>query len=866
VPVTANALAIVYLFSDVDTAPYFFLHAGPGTVTTQDGETIAANSDGGYLYGDGAARVDGSCTTNSTVFVGNAAAVATDVGRKVTGTNIPAGAYVVSVSAGVSWTLNTAATGTASGLTMTSTSIGPDKAIALTGQHVYRWSVYIDAVSAATTLTVTASSTLGPNSRRMQIKIVTPGIGKSIPRARIGRLTYDPANITGWTAGSGDQTFSGIPSKTLETLYEIAANIGSSGPTVTAVIAADETAQIPVNTMQGTGTYHSFSGLYGPSAGPSTAAIHSSGLWGTPNGVMLGVYLVDSPPGIPGTGTHEIDRPHGANTIHGSPAREFDTPQMGDYLVVPGETHLQGPTPGRAYWLVALTIDVMFLDSADAGDVRFELRQGGRVLFQSSWTALTGTLTTLSLATVGTVTDPNNLRAHWDWRRLTANHLRPHIANVQLQFEYPVREFDRPHGTSPGPAPNTVTQRGTRRLRALPRSRRGRSYPIVPAQLSPPYPFVERVQPRQLRGLTRQRRGRSFTVTPPQLNPPYPFVERVLPRRLRGLRFRRAKFNEVVPVQLQPLPPVTEIAQSRRLRGMRVRRAKLNEVIPDQLAPVQYQPQPRRVRGMRVRRGKSNEVVPPQLNPPYPFSELTQPRRVRGMRVRRGRLIEVVPAQETGIPNPAFTTSVVQPRRLRAMRVRRGRLYELVPAQQNPPYPFSETAQPHRLRGLFRQRRGKLYEVVPAQLNPPFPFSELVQPRRVRLMRVRRSKLNEVIPDQQAPTPNPPYTTNVTQPRQLRGMARQRRGQAFTVTPPQLNPPYPFNLSQQSRHRYWILRRSRQARVVPPQLNPPIVLVTRQPRRLRGLFRWRKRFNQVTPPQEIQPTLPNDWETGPFPF
>lgn len=58
-------------------------------------------------------RVDAAAgTTNLSAVVTDAAAVAGDVGKPVSGTNIPAGAFIVSVSAGVSFTMSAAATGT----------------------------------------------------------------------------------------------------------------------------------------------------------------------------------------------------------------------------------------------------------------------------------------------------------------------------------------------------------------------------------------------------------------------------------------------------------------------------------------------------------------------------------------------------------------------------------------------------------------------------------------------------------------------------------------------------------------------------------------------------------------------------------
>lgn len=57
-----------------------------------------------------APRVDTSITTTASTTVTDAAVVATDVGKAVSGPFIPAGAYVVSASAGVSCVISAAAT------------------------------------------------------------------------------------------------------------------------------------------------------------------------------------------------------------------------------------------------------------------------------------------------------------------------------------------------------------------------------------------------------------------------------------------------------------------------------------------------------------------------------------------------------------------------------------------------------------------------------------------------------------------------------------------------------------------------------------------------------------------------------------
>lgn len=105
------------------TIPYFEL---PDGVKATGGKTFSgtgapsASTVGTASVGDDYDRIGGSAgradtlcgTVNTNATVTDTNAVAGDVGRSVSGTNIPVGAYITSVSAGVSFTMSVNATGT----------------------------------------------------------------------------------------------------------------------------------------------------------------------------------------------------------------------------------------------------------------------------------------------------------------------------------------------------------------------------------------------------------------------------------------------------------------------------------------------------------------------------------------------------------------------------------------------------------------------------------------------------------------------------------------------------------------------------------------------------------------------------------
>lgn len=114
---------------------------------------IGSNGQGGITLGATTTirwatqtRNDGSCTTtNLSTTVTDASIGTADVGKQVTGTGIPAGAYIVSVVAGTSFTMNLAATSSGSGRTLT---IGRfNSAAALT--HVNGNDIYSNLVGIA---------------------------------------------------------------------------------------------------------------------------------------------------------------------------------------------------------------------------------------------------------------------------------------------------------------------------------------------------------------------------------------------------------------------------------------------------------------------------------------------------------------------------------------------------------------------------------------------------------------------------------------------------------------------------------------------------------------------------------------------
>jgi len=266
-----------------------------------------------------------------------------------------------------------------------------------------------------------------------------------------------------------------------------------------------------------------------------------------------------------------------------------------------------------------------------------------------------------------------------------------------------------------------------RRRTGYPRASRGRTAVPVRAQVNPPLPTIEAVQPRRVRGMLG-RRGHQPQVVLPQVNPPLPITVAVQPRRLRGLLLRRGR--AVVPTTTQaaaaaPAFPAPVLAV-RRIRGLLARRGRaLLFPAPDVSLPGVTAV--RRLRGATVRRGRPTLVVGPQLNPPYPTAEIAAPRRLRGLLLRRGRNPVPTITQVSTTP-PAFPFGVLaQARRLRGAPARRGRLTVVVQPQVNPPIPIAEAVQPRRVRGLLA-RRGRF--ALPVQLQQTFANPAWVPPWR----------------------------------------------------------------------------------------------------------------------------------------
>jgi len=130
-------------------------------------------------------RADASCvTTNTSAVVTDASALATDVGSVVVGAGVPLGATIISVSAGVSFTLSVNATASA---TVTCTILHP------TGQFAGLARVGVGDSSTAATqsqtalqaatnkvlVTVTSATLTGGSPNKMQwVAAFTGGVGE----------------------------------------------------------------------------------------------------------------------------------------------------------------------------------------------------------------------------------------------------------------------------------------------------------------------------------------------------------------------------------------------------------------------------------------------------------------------------------------------------------------------------------------------------------------------------------------------------------------------------------------------------------------------------------------------------------------
>jgi len=101
----------------------------PLAVGVIGGETNMASAGGPIPQQTPPTRYDSNVTTATTAIVTDAAALATDVGKGVSGPNIPIGAYILSVTPGVSFVMSANGLAAGSGLTIIvgprQSSVGP---------------------------------------------------------------------------------------------------------------------------------------------------------------------------------------------------------------------------------------------------------------------------------------------------------------------------------------------------------------------------------------------------------------------------------------------------------------------------------------------------------------------------------------------------------------------------------------------------------------------------------------------------------------------------------------------------------------------------------------------------------------------
>jgi hypothetical protein len=418
-----------------------------------------------------------------------------------------------------------------------------------------------------------------------------------------------------------------------------------------------------------------------------------------------------------------------------------------------------------------------------------------------------------------------------------------------------------------------------------PRPRRGRTWDVVQTAVVTAPPFVPSPQRAQRPARGVIRRAKTSAVPPlPPIAPP------IVSRRRPGICTRRSpRVWEPPRTTVATAPPFVPSPQrARRNPPVRPRRSfwGIPLPLPIRLPPVPivepYGRKPGRIIQVRSLGDGGPPVVIPPVFLPSPKPIIVSDSNAT-LRIRRYPYFPII-LRDFGYEIPA---TVPQPVRLRraAMPLRRRLVRsELVRPQLNPPYPVSEIKQPRNPRGVhprqvkhtevtplqtapieerkqnreprgFLRRKGRVAEVTPLQFNPPYPFSEIVQPHRMRGIRGRRGKLIEFPPNQQAAAPNPLLTWPIVQARRLRGL-RQQRGQAWEVTPPQFNPPYPFQEITQSKRRGLLRRKGRIAEVVPPQIAVALAYPYQeiaQPRRLRGGRSRRGSITNVVPGQVFVP-------------
>ena len=150
------------------------------------------------------------CSTNSTTTVTDASAIASDVGKGVSGPGIPLNAYIVSVTVGTSFVMNVAATATAASLTMQigprTSSVGPGWLSVPAGQVcpvvITGWAyVNVGANTVAAGAVFATSATA-----RIAAAVAVTTYGASSPGTFIG-VALEPQNGPG-VITSGDGTAS----------------------------------------------------------------------------------------------------------------------------------------------------------------------------------------------------------------------------------------------------------------------------------------------------------------------------------------------------------------------------------------------------------------------------------------------------------------------------------------------------------------------------------------------------------------------------------------------------------------------------------------------------------------------------------
>lgn len=414
--------------ADAGEVPQFTLSfaAASGIATTEDGDSIAANTNGTVVYHDG---TSGSVSYDHILRTDDTTSAVYVWSIKVTTGNAGSAAF------GTNWTKN--GTGTA-------------------------FRTEISAWTSSGSIPVRASRKLSTYSHN--------GTGT-------GSGNYTIARDGGGTSPSQPCLAIGAATCNLGTNTTPTVDFDKNGTTT------ENSTTIRVATNQ---QYFFFDGVFDTSDAHLIDATSFTLNYGANPGAhkAIGtvVYAMESPAPVIITGTQvtEEETPHAgtivqSGTIYGTQVAEGETANAGllpvyvlGTQVAEAETAISHPTlestsatehiTARTQTGVRFTelrVTAWLANASDVAQIRLTLLQGATVVDQGTWEDLDdtpGTQYTLTIA--GTITDFTDVWGKWEIRKSSENSAQPIVSEMEVQPEYWVVEQERVHA---GQAPSSKT-------------------------------------------------------------------------------------------------------------------------------------------------------------------------------------------------------------------------------------------------------------------------------------------------------------------------------------------------------------------------------------------------------------------------